>query len=113
MISKNDILKDCFCSLENGTHFLDKPLELTCGHSACKQCIGNKEELRCRKCQTINTNKGEFVESKANEDLIEMHVADLMLKLEERFKTSIDSFKSKIQIFKTKFDLSISYQNFF
>ena len=98
MIS-DEILKDCYCSLESNNHFLNEPVQLTCGHSACKQCIGTKEELRCRRCQTISKNEGKFVRSKASEDLIEMHVGDLLLKLEERFKMGFESFKSKIQFF--------------
>ena len=101
MIS-NEILKDCYCSLESNNHFLNEPLELTCGHSACKQCIGKKKTLSCTKCQTINTDDGVFVESKASEVLIEMNVGDLLLKIEERFKISFESFKSKIQFFKNK-----------
>ncbi len=102
MIS-DEILKDCFCSLESNNHFLIEPLQLTCGHSACKKCIGNKEELRCIKCRIAIKNKGKFVKSKASEDLIEMHVGDLLLKLEERFKMGFESFKSKIKLFfKTK-----------
>ncbi len=100
MISE-EILKNCFCSLENDTHFLNEPLELICGHSACKQCIGDKKELRCGRCQTINKNEGEFVKSKASEVLIEMNVGYLLLKIEEQFKISFESFKSKFN-FKKK-----------
>ena len=85
MIS-DEILKDCYCSLESNNHFLKEPLELTCGHSACKQCIGNNEQLRCRKCQTISKNGGKFVRSKASEDLIAKNVGYLLLKIEERFR---------------------------
>ncbi len=42
------------------------------------------------------------MESKASKELIEMHVGDLLLKIEERFKISFESFKSKIQFLKTK-----------
>ncbi len=99
MIS-DEILNDCYCSLENDTHFLNEPLQLKCGHSACKQCIGYKKEVRCRRCQTTIKNNGEFVESKASEDLIEMHVGDLLLKIEERFKMCFESFKSKNKFLK-------------
>ena len=89
------ILKNCFCSLENNTHFLNEPLLLPCGHNACKNCINTKNELKCNKCQTINTNNGNLTRSTTSEDLIEMYVEDLLLKVEERFKISFESFKSK------------------
>ena len=101
MIS-DKILKDCYCSLESSNHFLIEPLQLTCGHSACKKCIGNKEELRCIKCRIAIKNKGKFVKSKASEDLIKMHVGDLLLKLEERFKMGFESFKSNISVINQK-----------
>ncbi len=97
MIS-DEILKDYYCSLVNDNHFLSEPCLLTCGHSACRKCIGNKKTMRCTKCRTTIKKEGKFVEIKARRDLIEMHVVDLLLKIEERFKISFDSFKSKIHL---------------
>ena len=89
------LLKNCFCSLEDNTHFLNEPLLLPCGHSACKNCINTKDELKCYKCQTINSKNGNFPKITSFEDIIEMYAEDLLLKVEERFKTSFKSFKSK------------------
>ena len=88
------ILKNCYCSLEDNTHFLNEPLLLTCGHNACKKCIDTKHELKCNKCQTINTNNGNLPRNSSFEDLIETYVGDLLIKVEERFKISFESFKS-------------------
>ena len=89
------ILKNCFCSLEDNTHFLNEPLLLPCGHNACKNCINTKDELKCNQCQTINTKNVNLQRNTTSEDLIEMYAEDLLLKVEERFKTSFESFKSK------------------
>jgi hypothetical protein len=89
------ILKNCYCSLEDNTHFLNEPLVLPCGHTACKKCIDTNDELKCNKCQTINKKDANFPKSSTSEDLIEMYVEDLLLKVEERFKISFESFKSK------------------
>ena len=46
--------------------------------------------------EKLNQLESEILENKTNKDSIEKNIEDLQLKLDERFKRSIESLKSKI-----------------
>ena len=46
--------------------------------------------------EAINQLESQVLEFKTSEDLIEKNIEDLQLKIDERFKKSIESLKSKI-----------------
>ena len=55
MISKEKIT-EITCAISDDDYFLIKPLELTFGHSICRNCIpdGHIEGIKCKICYLVS-----------------------------------------------------------
>ena len=86
------------CAVHDDNHLVEEPFSLSCGHSACKNCVKETkfDSIICKKCN--ETNVFNFENCKASlglKNLIEKHLDDMFKLTGERFKKAIEELKSK------------------
>jgi hypothetical protein len=79
------------CCLNTSELYVDEPILMSCGHTACKKCIENfnKIQIRCSHCKTVHKKEDMMMMLKINESskllLIEnlKKLKDFDLKIED------------------------------
>ena len=94
----SEIFSELYCGLTND-HVLKEPINLSCGHSICKQCVPNscQAKIKCKICRIeteksilkINTESSASIKRK-----IKSSLSSLFEELEKRATNEINSFKS-------------------
>lgn len=101
------------CAFANDDHFIEKPIELSCGHLICQKCIPkeNNEDLACQICgekNEVDLNKAKksyfslqlgnifkkvkyFIPTKA---LLSLNFTGMLEDLHRDYKESFKSLKS-------------------
>ena len=90
------ILNSLYCAFSTNNHFLEHPLALSCGHSACLKCFETKNDNKCLRCgkENINQIDNQSLENDLAKNAIEAYIEDLFQILEKKFKDGMNSFQS-------------------
>ena len=82
-------------------HFLERPLPLTCGHSACQLCFLNLKnntglhEAHCRLCNKLNSLDIDCTqESVFAQGLIDLNITNIGKSLKRNFEDNFIKLKS-------------------
>jgi hypothetical protein len=93
----DDTLQALQCALYPESHFVKKPLGLSCGHSICQTCVPltEKQQIKCKLCGQINRiNLDGLDESIGIKQLIKVHFEQLYVIVENRLEESLKQLKS-------------------
>jgi hypothetical protein len=107
-----ETLKSLLCGLGyEDRHFLDRPVTLNCGHSACQSCLQNLKnntgllEMPCKLCNKLNRLDIEFCESVFAQSLIQLNINNIGVSLKKTYQENFAKLKSifKLAYFKLNF----------
>ncbi len=100
MIPKN-ILDMLYCSLSHlNKHFIENPISLSCGHSACRKCISKvPQPFFCGEC--CSKNKVDLKNAKDSSIFkvsFESYFTDLFKIIFENLQLNVSELKGKLVI---------------
>lgn len=93
-MANNHDLNDLYCAFGNEQHFYELPIQMSCSHFVCKECIPLGRELICKKCNRKNENDLRMVNDEASFRAKKL----LSLRLGELCHVLSDTFKDKIKL---------------
>ena len=93
----------CAFGYENA-HFVEKPIQLSCNHSACDMCFAffkensAEKELECNICKKKISLESNFDYSLTTKNLIEYNFNKLINNLKSEFKETLKNYRCKIKL---------------
>ena len=93
-----EVLKELFCVLSAEKHFLENPISLSCGYSACRKCIGQCiGPINCLGCEQQHTvDLSAIKDSSLFKVTFESYASDLFELVYDQFSSSYETLKSKV-----------------
>ena len=83
-------------------HFIERPITLICGHSACYVCIKNFQNttalthVKCQSCNKLSSLDAEYCESVLAQRFKEAHNDKLIDFLKVEFENEMENYKCKL-----------------
>ena len=83
------------CALSDEEHFFIKPITLSCGHSACKNCIPDEsnEEIKCKICDLVSEKSFSKYVSKGAQHALNLCIGDIFQILDKETTDRLKELK--------------------
>ena len=101
-MASNFDLSDLYCVFGTDKHYYQAPVQISCSHFVCKECIPIGTELMCNKCNMKNENDLKKASEQASfraKTLLSLHFNELCDDLIDRFNEKILLLESKTVFF--------------
>ena len=102
MGSETGHLEDFICMLSiQNSHFVEKPISLSCGHAACFKCLQELKEntqlyeVSCLKCKKENSLEIEYFESDLIKNYMKIFSDKIIEALDHKYKGLIKALNSE------------------
>ncbi len=97
-MATNFDLSDLYCALGTDQHYFQQPIQISCSHFVCKECIPIGTELICNKCNKKNENDLKKASEQASfraKTILSLHFNELCNDLINRFNEKILLLESR------------------
>ena len=98
-------LEDFICVLSfQEKHFLERPITLPCGHSACLECFraykknSGLRKFNCFKCDKENSLENDYFESDLIKNYMTLFSRDILNFLNSQYNDLKEKLESKINL---------------
>ena len=105
MDTKNNKLEDFICVLSfQEKHFLERPITLRCGHSACIECFhaykknSGLSKFNCFKCDKENNLENDYFESDLIKNYMSIFSEDILNCLNSQYDDLHEKYISNIEL---------------
>jgi hypothetical protein len=94
MISDGSLI-EFECAISNDKHFINKAINLSCGHNICEECIPIiKKNIECNICKKVTEDLSKTCENYFFKMAFQSRINTLFSIIEASFKKSLDLLKS-------------------
>ena len=97
MLSKEILMLLTCATTSNAKHIVKEPLQLSCGHCICRECIkifDSKLNSRCISCNSLNKNNlSESKECLITKALIKANFKEIIRNLKSSYSKSHNKFQ--------------------